>query len=367
MIDIGKILKRAWQILWSYRVLWIFGLLLAIFAGSGGAGNSSSGYQFNRNDYNRFNGNNPEFGPLLRQPNDWFNQNVIPLFDHPEQYVSTFIWIGVGLLLFILVMIAITALIRYPAETAVYRMVDEYEQSGTKLGFKQGWKLGWNRRAFRIWVIDLVLGLPGFLFFLILIGLGVGVYYSVTSGSTPGGVVGVVVGIGLTVLLLLASFLGTVFLSLLRQFFVRTAALENAGIGDSFQRGWALFKHNWKSAALVWLVMLGIAIGAWIGGIVLFFLLIPVYIILAIPAVLVAAIPGLLAFGIASIFAHPILAGIIGGLVALPFFFTVLFAPLTLVTAWYLIFVSNVWTLTYRELKAVENLPPAEALPPMAS
>ena len=27
MIDIGKILKRAWHILWNYRALWIFGLV----------------------------------------------------------------------------------------------------------------------------------------------------------------------------------------------------------------------------------------------------------------------------------------------------------------------------------------------------
>ena len=31
MIDIGKILKRAWHILWNYKVLWIFGILLAAY------------------------------------------------------------------------------------------------------------------------------------------------------------------------------------------------------------------------------------------------------------------------------------------------------------------------------------------------
>ena len=29
MIDLGKIIKRAWHILWNYKVLWIFGILLA--------------------------------------------------------------------------------------------------------------------------------------------------------------------------------------------------------------------------------------------------------------------------------------------------------------------------------------------------
>ena len=35
MIDFGKILKRSWYILWNYRVLWIFGLLLALTVGTG--------------------------------------------------------------------------------------------------------------------------------------------------------------------------------------------------------------------------------------------------------------------------------------------------------------------------------------------
>ncbi len=35
MIGFGKILKRAWHILWNYKILWIFGILLAITAGGG--------------------------------------------------------------------------------------------------------------------------------------------------------------------------------------------------------------------------------------------------------------------------------------------------------------------------------------------
>ena len=40
-MDPVKILKRAWHILWSYRVLWVFGLILAI-AGAGTHGNNGS-------------------------------------------------------------------------------------------------------------------------------------------------------------------------------------------------------------------------------------------------------------------------------------------------------------------------------------
>ena len=43
MINIGKILKRSWHILWNYRVLWIFGILLALTTGGSGSGSSNSG------------------------------------------------------------------------------------------------------------------------------------------------------------------------------------------------------------------------------------------------------------------------------------------------------------------------------------
>ncbi len=357
MINIGKILKRSWHILWNYRILWIFGFLLAVTGGGGGSGSGSSGYQFSGNrGYNGNNGTNPTFqpGPFLRELTAWFNQNISPLFEYPAQHAATFIWIGVAVLLFILLVIAVTSLIRYPSETAVIRMVDEYEQSGTKMGFKQGWKMGWNRRAFRIWVIDLVIGLPVMLFIALLIGLGVGFFLSVINGNAALAIGGTIAAIGCAFLFVFAFVILMVFLSLLRQFFVRAAALEEAGISDSFRRGWVLFKNNWKSAALMWLVMLGIGIGYGIVGMILFFLLIPAYLILVLPAALVAAIPAAIALGITSIFASGPLVWIVAVLVAIPFFLMVTLAPLTLVSGWYMIYTSGVWTLTYREIKALE-------------
>jgi len=362
MIDIGKILKRSWHILWNYRVLWIFGILLALTAGGNGAANSIR-YQFSSNRGNNgSNGYNPNFqpGPFLRALTDWFNQNISPLFEHPNQHVATFIWIGVAFLFFILIVGVIISIIRYVSETAVIRMVDKYEQTGTKVGFKQGWKMGWNRRAFRMWVIDLVISLPVILLIALLIGLGVLFFFSVTNGNNALAIGGTIAAIGCAFLFIFAFIVLMVCLGLLRQFFVRAAALEEAGIGESFRRGWAMFKNNWKSAVLMWLVMLGIGIGYGIVGMILFFLLIPVYIILLLPAALVAAIPGAIALGIASIFASGPLAWIVAVLVALPFFLLVTLAPLTLVSGWYLIYTSGVWTLTYREIKALEAVKPEE-------
>ena len=364
MIDIGKILKRAWHILWNYKILWIFGILLVLTgasSGGNGGGNSGTGYHFDGGG----SGNGSSYNPAwVQQLTDWFQQNVEPLVTHPSQHVATFIWIGVAVLLFILIVSAIYAIVRNVSLTSLIRMVNGYEETGTKVGFKQGWKMGWSRAAFRIWVINLIVSLPALVSVLILLALGVAVFFGVTSGNGFVGASTVITAIGCAFLLIFAFIVLMVFLGLLRQFFIRAAALENTSIGDSFRRGWEVFKGNWKSAALMWLVMLGIGIGLGIAGFIAFFLLIPVYIILLIPAIIVAAIPGLIAFGITSIFASGVLAWIVGGLIALPFFFIVLFSPLFLIGAWQQVFDSTIWTLTYREIKALESVSPAEAPQP---
>jgi hypothetical protein len=359
MINIGKILKRAWHILWNYRILWIFGVILALTGGSRGAGNGGSGSSGYRGN-NGYQGISSSTNPTVQEINRWFQLNFVPLFTHPEQHIATFVWIGVGLLLFILIVSTIFALIRYPTETAILRMVDEYEQTGAKVGFKKGWKMGWNRRAFRLWVIDLVVSVPAILLVGILGGLGTLIYFSVRNGSQANIAAGVIAGIGCAFLFIFTFVILIVILTLLRQFFVRKAALENTSIGESLRFGWAMFKRNWKSAALMWLVMLGIGIASGIALLIVFFLLIPVYIVLIVPAAIVAVIPGLAVFGITTIFASGPLAWILGLIAAVPFFLTVIFAPLALVSGWYLIYESSVWTLTYREMNVMEKIVSSE-------
>jgi hypothetical protein len=357
MIDIGKILKRAWHILWDYKVLWIFGILLAVtMAGRNGGrgGSSNSGYQFNGGNGSQ--GVFPTTDPNLQSLNHWFEQNVEPLVRYPAEHVATFVWIGLALLLFFIIIGLLLALVRYPSEVAVIRMVDEYEKTGTKVGFRQGWKLGWNRRAFRLWVIDLVIGLPVFILVLILGGLGLLVYFSVRNGTETAIATSIIATVGCTFLFIFAFIILMVVLSLLRQFFARQAALDEAGIGESFRNGWAMFKRNWKSAGLMWLVMLGIGIGVGLGMMIVFFLLIPAYLVMILPAAILGAIPGLIVFGIANLFTSAPLTWILGLVFGLPLFFMVVFAPLTFVNGWWMVYESSVWTLTYREIKALESV-----------
>ena len=361
MIDISKILKRAWHILWNYKILWIFGVLLALTAGSSGSsGSSGSGYRYNvPSTYNP----NSIPGPFWTSVNGWFQQNIAPLVTHPDQHIATFIWIGVGLFLFCLVVGSLAAILRYVSETAVICMVDDYEQTGLKLGFKQGWRLGWSRGAFRLWLIDLVISLPVIVFLLLAGLLGLGIFFSVKNVGGSALAVSLA-AIGCLILFIIILIILVVPLVLLRPFFARVAVLENVGVGESLRHGWQMVRHNLKSAALLWAVMIGLWIGSWLGSIILIIMLIPLFILTGIAGLVVAAIPGLVAFGITSIFASGPLTWVIAVLVALPFLLLVLFSPLLLVGGWVQIYTSSVWTLAYREIKTLGPLTRSEATAP---
>ena len=50
MLDPVKILKRSWHILWSYRALWVFGLILALAAGGASSNGSNNNCRQDQGD-----------------------------------------------------------------------------------------------------------------------------------------------------------------------------------------------------------------------------------------------------------------------------------------------------------------------------
>ena len=183
MFEPGKLLKRAFQIVWDYKVLWIFGFLIVLMGGAGGGNGgggsgSGSGYNFNADSMPQFQNSEryPQVAPFMQEVEVWFEQNVQPLFATEQKAIAT-VLIGLAILFGVALLFGLlAALIRYPAETAVMRMVNDHEQTGTKLRFREGWKLGWNVRTWRIFLVDLLIGTPAFGIVVLLIG-GLGMYF----------------------------------------------------------------------------------------------------------------------------------------------------------------------------------------------
>jgi hypothetical protein len=359
-IDPIKIIKRAWYILWNYRALWAFGLVLALVAGGSSAGQgSNNSYQFEQGG-----GENPEVSPqsikeafreFQRELNKLFEQGI-PDMDVSGADLTTFLWIVGAFVLVMLVLGIVMAIARYVSETAVIRMVDEYESTDNKMTVRQGWRIGWSNTAWRLFLINLIVNLPAIALALVLLIAGIGVFFAVVNGNADFAAFSVVSTVVLIFLTIFVVVILTILLHLLRNFFWRICVLENASVRESLQRGFAMVLENWKNVGLMWLVMIGLGIVWAIASVILFIITIPVVIVTAILAILVVALPFLLLVGAFSLIVGGVLPWIAGGLFVAPLFFTLAFSPWLLLGSWQAVYTSTVWTLTYREIKALPAL-----------
>lgn len=361
-MDPVKILKRAWHILWSYRALWVFGLILALTAAGSSGGSGNNGARFSGD------GNNQSYDAPL--PGNWREEigrafseagkeiervfeDGLPALGISTGELTSLLWIGAIFLLVMMVVGIVMTIARYVSETAVIRMVDEYEATDTKMTVRQGLRIGWSRTSWRLFLINLIVNIPVFILLAVMAIGGFMIYRIVAGGNETVMVTGIVSVIGVVFLLLFVVVIVSIVLGLLRHFFWRVSVLEDLGVSESLKRGFAMVRENWKNVGLMWLIMIGLGIAWALVSIIAIIITIPVVAITAIGAALVVAVPGLLLVGFFSLFLSGYLPWIVGGLFVAPLFFTLAFSPWVLLTAWQQVFSSTVWTLTYRELKAL--------------
>jgi hypothetical protein len=372
-MDPVKILKRAWHILWSYRALWVFGLILALTAGSsaGNHGNSSAQYTIDSSNQ-RYQAPLPEnwreeIGKAFSEAGKEFARVLdqgLPALGITRGELTALIWIAVVFVLIMLVVGIVMAIARYVSETAVIRMVDEYEATDTKMSIRGGFRIGWSRTSWRLFLINLIVNLPVILLIALLVVVGFMIYTMVIGRSETFAIAGIVGLIGVVFLAIFVVVILSIFLHLLRHFFWRVCALEGAGVGESLRGGFAMVRENWKEVGLMWLIMIGLGIAWILVSIIAVILTIPVVLLTSVIGAVVAAIPGLLLVGFFSLFLSGYLPWIVGGIFVLPLFFVIAFSPWVLLTAWQQIYVSTVWTLTYREIKVLPaQLPETEIGP----
>jgi hypothetical protein len=328
-MDHLKVLKRAWEITWRYRVLWVFGIILALTTGgSTGRGGGSGG-----------GGGNGGFP----SPGDFSPPEI------PPQVVSMLIVVGIGLACVIVILIIASVVARYVAETALIRMVDDYEETGEKRSVRQGFRLGWSRTALRLFLINLLIGLPTALAFILLFALALAPLLLWTTKNTAAGVVGTVATIGLSFLVILLAIVVGVVLSLLMHFFRRVCVLEELGVIESIRQGFDFVRQHLKDVGIMWLIMVGLGLGWMI-------LMIPVTILLVVVGAMVGSFPALLVGGLASLFLEGAVPWILAAAVGIPIFILVVAVPGLFLGGLAEVFKSSVWTLTYRELRALESL-----------
>ncbi len=341
-MDYGKVLRRAWEILWQYRVLWVFGVIVALAAAGGGWSNF---YTF---DGGR-GGQGTPFGPE-GWTRSWELAEVVPQAAEVWAAVAgAILAIVLGLACLAVIIVVVKTIFLYISETALIRMVDDFEETGEKRGVRQGFRLGWSRTALRLFVLDLLSKLPGMLILFILAALGFGLFLLMTvlQDAVIMQVIVAVAGIGIAFLGVLLLIVVALAVSLVRPLIFRRCAVEGVGVIDSLKEGFAFIRRHITDAVFTWLIMIGLQIGWGLA-------LIPVVLFLLFVGVVLGGGLGLLVGGLASLAVKGAVPWILGTLVGLPIFILLLAAPLTFLNGLAEVFKSSVWTLAYRELRALE-------------
>lgn len=343
------VLKRAWKILWDYKALWIFGILLAITTASGG---SQSNYSFDGNESQPSEMEFSSESPVWPQVFDQIEAGLDEAFDeisrmldetNPDELERKFLTAAIIVTAVLVVLGLIGAVVRYVAETALIRMVDHYEETAEKLKARQGWELGWSHRAWRLFLVDLVVFLPALVVFLVFMILALAPILTIAAGMPARGVLGLVASIGLILLFSLAFLVFIALVSLVKPVVYRKIVLEDEGAIEGIKSGWQTFRKSWKDYGLMWLILTGINI---------------IFPLVLLPFALVSGGIGLLLGGGVAFLTGgeaitsgdpamvwPIVAGIL-------LFILVLAIPIAFLSGLRETFQSTSWTLTYRELKA---------------
>jgi hypothetical protein len=341
-MDHIRVLKRAFEMTWRYRALWVFGILVALTTSQGGGGGGNAG----RPPYS----GDTDFSSLP-------GRFAIP--DIPPQIVGTLIAIGLGLVCMAIIVAILRVVVRYVATTALIRMVDDCALTGEKQSVRWGIRQGWSRSAWRLFLIDLLIGIPVAVAFILLFLLALAPLLLWATGDETAGIAGTLATVVMVMSLILLLIVVSVVLSLLTHFFRRACALEAVGVVEAIRQGTGVVRRHLKDVGVMWLIMFGLSI-AWL------FAIIPLMIALVLLGLAAGGLPALLVGGLVSLTFEGAVPWILAALVGLPIFIVAIAIPVLFLGGLVEVFRSSVWTLTYRELRGLEQPEPEPAALPQA-
>lgn len=351
-MDHVRILKRAWQIVTRYRAAWIFGIILALttfswtrallFRGSDNTNRQDTPSEIDLS------------GTFLGQYQADIQRDIDALDQSFNEFWSrdplqTAITIGVIVVSVGLVLTVILSIARYVSETALIKMIDQYESTGEPVSVRQGFRMGWSRAAWRIFLINLLVGVLTALALILALILALSPLLLLLLGNTA---ISIISGVAVMGLIFLVIFLAIVIgevLGLLKLFAYRACALGELGVIDALRLGYSVIRLHLKDVGLMWLLVLGIRIG-W--PIAMF----PVGIVSMILAGILGVIGALLVGLVGALLLKGLALLAVAASVGIIIFGVALAIPLVFLDGLQKVFLSSTWTLTYQELHTLNGL-----------
>lgn len=248
-IDINKLMGESWRLVWRYKFLWFFGLFAGGSASFGGgwSGNFSSSDSLDSNDSGQ-----PD--RVAQEFSDWFNAHL------------TLIIILVAAVIAIILLLWLWSII---CRGAVIGSVRDTRR-GRSISFGSAFARG--RESFgRLLILDLFLFLLCLCLFIIIAAAVLFLIFLVMVAGKAGWALLSLFGLwslsflvfGLAYLACCTAwFVPWLFLGIILNFAVRSVILEGNRPIDAFRRSWRIIMDNLSQILLVFLVSLGLSIGA---------------------------------------------------------------------------------------------------------
>ena len=317
-MDYGKVLGRAWQITWRWKVLWILGFLAGLGSGGGG-GTGNTGYTGNMEEYS---GNLEQFGIGPWESFADVQGFIAPIIGMIILICCVFLLLGIALWVVSVI-----------ARGGLIAGVQQVEDEG-KTTFRTAWVAG-RRKFWTLFGLGILAALPMIVVGLILalgvaagIAAGVGMLEVEEWLGISTIIITAIVGLGL---ICCGLFVVGIILEQIRVYGERAAIIEDLGWIDAFKRGWQVLKENLGATIIFWILFAAL-------GVVLMIIMFVAMLGLAVPAFI----------GIALL--EPQTWMIVPG-VCLGLLFIIFIAVAKSVITTY---ISSSWTLAYREMTIVE-------------
>lgn len=228
-MDFGQLISKSFQITLKHRVLWIFGVVLAIVGGFPNAFNFSFNFP---SDFNSFESEPPKIFSSLESIKYIDSSSIIMLI-----IVALLVLVGITFLTIYLQFWSQAALLSQTL-SAIHARAATFKE-GKEMGEKFFWRFFGFRILLGLIVIPIVLLFVLFPLVLFLVGL--------TPFAIFFGVIEIIIFIiGIIVYIIIASIVSELGL--------REMVERDLGVVDSIRFGWELFKNNLGDSLLVWLV-----------------------------------------------------------------------------------------------------------------
>lgn len=315
-MDYVALLKRAFHITIKYRALWLFGILLAIFGGRGGRFGNYGGGSGAESDFSG--GNAPIHNPFA---------GMDP---------AVLITVMLAVVLLVLFLVAVAVVIRSVSRAALIGMVAKIED-GETVTVKSGWRIGWSGRAWRIFLINVLVGVPLAILAIITLLFAASplVLMVVDNSLTAPAIVMTVLFIIIWALIFFAI---SVVISPIMELSWRYTVLHETGATESLRLALTLARQRLKDVVISVLVMFGV-------GIATVAVMFVALILLLLFGVLGGGIPALAGYLITQ---EPMVALLAG----LPIFLLIVVVPMIFLGGLAAVFQSTMWTLIFNELTA---------------